>query len=258
MRLTFYAMRAAFRQECRFLFPKDLIFGLVAAVGPAIITGWIIRTSDDAAAAAYLLIGAPLYSVWAQGVSRVAGSLQGEAEDGCLEPMLTTRNPLFLTMLAKALAVSFVALLPGALVLGVLIASSPELTMHGSPLLILPSALLAVVALVVTALSFQRLTFLAGGRPNAVTAIMPVGAVLAGFLYPTSLLPGALEAAAHLLPIAWAMEALAAATRGEGLDAVGPRWLEAMAASAIVLAATSLAFGRAERVLRRSGVLGRF
>lgn len=258
MRLYFYAMRAAFRQECRSLFPNDLVFGIVTAIGPAIVTAWIIRTSDDAAAAGYLLIGAPLYAMWAQGVSRVAGSLQGEEADGCLEPMITTRNPIFLTMLAKAAAVSFVAMLPGGLVLGLLVAFTQTLPANGSALLILPSIGLALAALIVTALSFQPITFLAGGRPSAVTAIMPVGAVLAGFLYPTSLLPEVLQVAAHLLPIAWAMEALSASTRGEPLEVVAVDWLATIVAGAIVLALTSIAFGKAENALRRSGVLGKF
>jgi len=251
------AMQTAFRQEWRSVFPMDALFGLITAVGPAIIAVWLIRHSDDPAAARYLLIGAPLYAVWAQGVSRVAGSLQGEDEDALLEPNVCTLTPIFVTMLAKASAVSCAAMLPGAIVLTSLLLFAGHLPVAGDAALIAPSVVLALAAVVVTSLSFQPLTFLAGGRPNAVTAIMPIGAALAGFLYPISVLPQPLQVLARLLPVSWAMDGLAQATHGASFDTVALQWTETIAISALVLAATAFLFARAEDRIRKTGVLAR-
>lgn len=252
------AMRYAFLQQWRqMLVLSGIVSPVIGALGPAAVIGYIAGRSDNVTAISYVFVGASLSIMWNNGIFRTGWSLAEEQSAGTLDLMMTTRTPVALIMLGKALAIMAFASLAGTVTFFVVLAISSRVPPVDNAALFLMSGIVALIAVVVSSFFFAPFSFLAGVRGGFFNAIMPFGAVVSGFLYPIDLLPGSLEAVARLMPTAWAMQAVVDSLDGSASDlAVVIDLAVALALSGLLLAVSFLLFIKVERRVRLSGSLG--
>lgn len=257
--LNLNALRYAFLQQWKqMLVWGGVISPALGALGPAVVIGYIAGLGDNPTALSYVFVGASLSMVWNTGIFRTGWSLAQEHSAGTLDLMMTTRTPLALIMLGKALAIIAFGSLNGVVTFLVVLTISQHVPPVASAFLFLLSGLVALATVIVSSFFFAPLSFLAGVRGGFFNAIMPFGVVVSGFLYPVDLLPASLEAVARLLPTAWAMQAVVDSLESGSSGAVAIDLVAALGLSAMLLAATLLLFEKAEQRVRLSGSLGAF
>ncbi len=251
------AIAAAFSQQWQQqLTLSSTLAPLLSSASLAIGVGWIVGRSDNPAALGQVMVGAPLMGLWQMGVFRSGWALELERSQGTLDLMITTRTPLVAILFGKALAIMASQALTAGVTLAILLAFAGHFVSIDNVPLLFGSCLLAIGGVVATSFIFTPFTFLVGGRGGFFNAIMPLGTVLSGFLYPTGLLPAVLEVPARLLPTAWAMEAVLHSTQGTGsqLQVFG-EWLAAAVLIAGFFGAAALLFQKAEARVRVTGNL---
>ncbi|HEU0075070.1 MAG TPA: ABC transporter permease [Dehalococcoidia bacterium] len=258
IRVYVNALRYAFLQQWRQMFVlSGIVSPMIGALGPAAVIGYIAGRSDSVTAISYVFVGASLSIMWNNGIFRTGWSLAEEQSAGTLDLMMTTRTPVALIMLGKALAIMAFAAVAGIVTFFVVLGISSQVPPVDNAALFLASGIVALIAVVVSSFFFAPFSFLAGVRGGFFNAIMPFGAVVSGFLYPIDLLPGSLEAVARLMPTAWAMQAVVDSLDGSASDlAVVIDLAVALALSAVLLTVSFLLFIKVERRVRLSGSLG--
>ena len=258
IRVYVNALRYAFLQQWRQMFVlSGIVSPMIGALGPAAVIGYIAGRSDSVTAISYVFVGASLSIMWNNGIFRTGWSLAEEQSAGTLDLMMTTRTPVALIMLGKALAIMAFAAVAGIVTFFVVLGISSQVPPVDNAALFLASGIVALIAVVVSSFFFAPFSFLAGVRGGFFNAIMPFGAVVSGFLYPIDLLPGSLEAVARLMPTAWAMQAVVDSLDGSASDlAVMIDLAVALALSAVLLTVSFLLFIKVERRVRLSGSLG--
>ncbi len=253
-------MKAAFRQQWQQqLTLSSTMAPMLSAVALAIGVGWIVGKSDNSAALSHVFVGAPLMGLWQMGVFRAGWSLEGERHEGTLDLLITTRTPLVVILFGKTLAIMASQALTAVVTLAILFAFAQTFVSVDNVPLLFVSSLFAIGGVIACSFVFAPFTFLVGGRGGFFNAIMPLGTVLSGFLYPTGLLPDVLEVPARLLPTAWAMEAVLHSTQGtaSNLDIVG-EWAATAALIAGFLVLSAMLFRKAEARVRVTGNLATF
>lgn len=252
------AVRYAFLQQWK----QMLVFGgivspVIGALGPAVVIGYIAGRSGNLTAISYVFVGASLSMIWNTGIFRTGWSLAQEHSAGTLDLMMTTRTPVALIMLGKALAIILFGSINGVVTFLIVLGISRHVPPVDNALLFLVSGLVALTAVIVSSFFFAPFSFLVGVRGGFFNAIMPFGAVVSGFLYPIDVLPGSLEAVARLLPTAWAMQAVVDSLDGTASNLTVVLDLAvALALSALLMAAAFVLFLKAEQRVRLSGSLG--
>jgi ABC-type multidrug transport system permease subunit len=216
---------------------SGLISPVIGALGPAAVIGYIAGRSDNATAISYVFVGASLSIMWNNGIFRTGWSLAEEQNAGTLDLMMTTRTPVALIMLGKALAIMAFASLAGIVTFVVVLGISRQVPPVDNAALFLVSGLVALISVIVASFFFAPFSFLAGVRGGFFNAIMPFGAVVSGFLYPIDLLPGSLDGSASDLTVVADL-------------------LVALALSAVLLGVSFLLFLKVEQRVRLSGSLG--
>lgn len=255
--LNLNAVRYAFLQQWRqMLVWGGVISPALGALGPAIVIAYIAGLGDNPTALSYVFVGASLSMVWNTGIFRTGWSLAQEHSAGTLDLMMTTRTPLALIMLGKALAIIAFGSVNGIVTFLVVLAISQHVPPVANALLFLLSGLVALATVIVSSFFFAPFSFIAGVRGGFFNAIMPFGVVVSGFLYPVDVLPASLEAMARLLPTAWAMQAVVDSLEGGSSLAVAVDLAAALGLSALLLVATLLLFEKAEQRVKLSGSLG--
>jgi len=260
MRMYMRAVRAAFRQQWREqLTLQGTLAPLLSATALAIGVGWIVGRSENPAALSHVFVGVPLMGLWQMGVFRTGWVLESERFQGTLDLMLTTRTPVYVVVFAKTLAIMASQAVTAGLALVILFAFAGEFVSVDSVPYLFASSLLAIGGVVACSFVFAPFVFLVGGRGGFFNAIMPLGTVLSGFLYPTGLLPPVFEAMARLLPTSWAMEGVVRATRGSGTSVdLATDLAVAGVLICAYLALAAVLFRKAEERVRISGSLAVF
>lgn len=229
---------------------------VIAGIPNVIILAWMARRSDNPVAITYIALGSSLMLVWTNAVFRMGWSLSNERWGGLLDVSLVSRSPLIVTMLGKALALSFFSLLTGAGAFAFILIAAPGIVgITNLPLAIISLAITLFV-MICAGFIFSPITVLVGEPSGLFAAVMPFGVVCSGFLYPIKLLPAALQFIARGLPTSWAMEGLIMATTGSGATwEMITKWAIALALAAVYLFLAQLLFRLVEWRVRVSAVL---
>ncbi len=254
------AVAAAFRQQWsgEMLRPAMIYSPFMQVLGPAIAVAWIVGQSRNPMALTYALVGAALMQVWMWTVHRTGWSVANEHEMGTLELMMTTRTPLPLVMFGKSLAIIAFMTLPGLMTAGLVVLAAGGLPPVAQPVAFGFSILLAMVTVVATSFIFAPVSYLLGAKGGFFNGIMPLGAAISGFLYPSDLLPPVLQAMARALPTSWAMAAVVRAQTSPSFDAAMAReWAVAAGLTGLSFAFALWMFSAVERRVRVLGNLGR-
>ncbi len=252
------AVRRSFVQQWKQMFvPSGLISPVVSAVGPGIVLGYVAGRGENPTAVSYVFVGAALSMIWNMGIFRTGWSLANEHSMGTLDLMMTTRTPVALIMLGKALAIIAFVSIGGVVAFLLVLGVSRQTPPLDNAALFLASGCVALVAVIAMCFVFAPFSFIVGVRGGFFNALMPFGSVVSGFLYPIDVLPASLEAVARLLPTAWAMQAVVESIDGGSSGATILLHLGvALALSAALMVAACLLFVMAERRVRLSGNLG--
>jgi ABC-type uncharacterized transport system permease subunit len=252
------AVVSSFRQQWKQMFVPSGLFGpVVSAAGPGIVLGYVAGRGDNPTAVSYVFVGAALSMIWNMGIFRTGWSLANEHSMGTLDLMMTTRTPVALIMLGKALAIIAFVSIGGVVAFLLVLGVSRQMPALDNAVLFLASGCVALFAVIAMCFVFAPFSFIVGIRGGFFNALMPFGSVVSGFLYPIDVLPASLEAIARLLPTAWAMQAVVDSIDGGASGATILLHLGvALALSALLIAAACLLFVKAERRVRLSGNLG--
>ena len=229
---------------------------VIAGIPNVIILAWMARRSDNPVAITYIALGSSLMLVWTNAVFRMGWSLSNERWGGLLDVSLVARSPLIVTMLGKALALSFFSFLTGAGAFVFILIVAPGMVVVTNLPLAIVSLAITMFVMICAGFIFSPITVLVGEPSGLFGAVMPFGVVCSGFLYPIKLLPAALQFIARGLPTSWAMEGTIMATSGSGsaLEIVA-RWAIALALAVVYLILTQLLFRLVEWRVRVSAVL---
>ena len=212
-----YALRGAYLQQLRMLVGiTDLIFTVVAFIPLVAMLAWMASRSEDHALVPYLSVGGFLMVMWNASLARMGFALSGEFALGTLEHTISSRTPLFLVLFAKSLAVMSGTFPASVIALLVILLLPGDIPRVSNPLLVLISVAIGMFGVLAVGFVFTPLLLLVQGRPGFFNAIMPLGVVLSGFVYPVSLLPPSAEIVARFLPTSWAMDAVAYSIDGNG------------------------------------------
>ena len=222
------------------------------------IVGWIVGRASDPAVLTFVAIGAIFFTIWHLTSYRAGHALQNEFMNQTVDTMLLAPTPLSLIVLGRVLAIVAVAAISTPISFLVFTLVADGLPQISSPFTFAASVLSVLIALIVVSFFFSPLYVLSGGGRGYVNAVAPFGVVFSGFLYPIDILPIYLEPIAWIFPTSWAMDAVALTSRGSGLASdLLFDWAMAGTLSLIWLFATMWMFGRVERRVRNSGMLGR-
>ncbi|MFC2039002.1 ABC transporter permease [Chloroflexota bacterium] len=229
---------------------------VIAGIPNVIVLAYIANRSDNPVAITYIALGSSLMLVWTNAVFEMGWSLTGERWSGLLDVSLSSRTPVMVTMLGKALALAFFSTLTGAGAFVIILIASQ----HAVPILNIPfaagSLAITMFVLICTGFIFCPITVLVGEPSGLFAMVMPFGVVCSGFLYPISLLPAALRFIARGLPTSWAMESLIMATTGSGStgEIIG-KWAVALLLAMVYLFVTQLLFRLVEWRIRVTAAL---
>ncbi|HLG10352.1 MAG TPA: ABC transporter permease [Dehalococcoidia bacterium] len=251
------AVYMSFRQRFKEQFRLGFIIGpMVGASGPAVTLAWAAGRGGNVEATSYVFIGFSLYTMWLMGIAMIGWSLSNEAWSGTLDLMMTTRTPLALIMFGKALAIMAYITIPATYAFFVVLIVGGRLPSIDSVPLLVIAILIAVVALVATHFLFAPLVFVNGTTASFLGALMPLGGVITGFLFPIGLLPAHLDLVARCLPTSWAMAGVVKSIEGGGFGATLADWGVSLALCGVYGCGALVLFRLAEDRVRRKGTLG--
>lgn len=253
----FRAMVAAMRQQWKSIAIGGSGLSLqIIAIPTVAVFAWIVKQRAEPAVLTYILIGAPLVSIWNGAVFRIGWTLSSELYGQTLHFVYLSRTPVMIVSLGKALAQTAYGLPTGVLAFFVvwLITQTPPQV--AEPGLLLASFFFVILGLVMSSLVFSPINLLSRGSGGFFNAIIPFGVLLSGFVFPVDRLPPALEVLARLLPMSWAMDVVWLAVRGvdSWTQAIGP-WAMCLLTSAGLFGASHLLFKVVENRIRVTGTL---
>ena len=270
-----YAFRSAFLEQLRSdLYWDELLLFVITHVPLAAVLAWIASNGSDAVSGpdlesgsgfdsssasasvpiGYLFVGVLLMSIWNRVSIRIGWAITGDILVGTYDYVITSRTPLAVIILGRALALSGLGIFSGLFPLLVIVWIWGQFIHVSEPLLLVFGALAGAFSVLSVAVVFAPLFLLVRGREGFFNVIRPLGVVLGGFLYPVAFLAPGIEFLARIFPVAWAMDAVILGLRAEGSLAQGARDLGiSLLISLAYLALTWLLLVRVERRVRVDG-----
>ncbi len=182
-----------------------LIYKLIADATRGIALAWIIYQSGNFGPLAYLCIGVALLALWTGSVANSGWSLSDEISGRTMEHTLISRTSMPILLFSKILsqiAYEFPSAVVSIITVILVVRQVPQIA---SPEYLPVSLILAIFGLVVLSVFLASLVVLVGGRAGFFMGIVPLGAVLGGFMLPVNQLPIGFEIVARMTPTAWAM-----------------------------------------------------
>ena len=252
MKGNLYALRGAFIQQWRSARRSaGYATFIFAGIPNVIVLAFIANRSENPVAVTYIALGSSMMLMWTNAVFEMGWSLSSERWGGLIDVSFTSRTPLMITMLGKALALSFFSMLTGAgAFVVILIAAGHAVPVANVPLAVASLAVTMFVMLC-AGFIFCPITVLVGEPSGLYAMVMPFGVVCSGFLYPVGYLPPVLQAIARGMPTSWAMESAIMATTGSATAGqIASRWGVAMALALFYLVVTRFLFRLVEWRMR--------
>jgi ABC-type multidrug transport system permease subunit len=235
------------------------VSAFIGGVPIAAVLAWIAIRSDNPNVLNYILVGAPLMTIWNMVIFRVGWSLNTELNGRTLEFCMISRTPMIILMFGKALAQIAYSIPAGIIALIAMFLVTRQLPHVASYPLLFVSLCCIIIGVAIIGLLLAATMVLVGGRAGFFNAIIPLGALLTGFIFPIDRLPIGLEVVARLLPTSWAMAGIWQSIRGpDSVWSVAGIWAAFILASAVLLGITYLMFKTVEKRVRITGVLATY
>jgi ABC-2 type transport system permease protein len=232
---------------------------VVGAIPTVAVYAWIALQSHDLARISYLMVGAPLMSIWNGVVFRTGWSLDNEMGQRTLEFALISKTPMLVVLFGKALAQLAYGIPVGIISLLAMYLITHQIPNVASPWLLMVSLIFILIGLAVVSLLFAPVLVLAGGRAGFFNGILPFGVILSGFVFPADRLPLVLKELALVLPTSWAMSSVWRSIDGSGSTwTIVTGWLMCLVTSVILFVLTYVLFRVIEKRMRVTGSMGSY
>jgi ABC-2 type transport system permease protein len=232
-----------------------LIHMVVQPTIMAVLAVNVLRAAGTGVSPLRALVGSGLVAMWAALVGSAAMTLRREREwYGTFQVLATTPAPLSLVF--SGYLIGEAAMTVGSVVVGIGVGA---LTVGRLPIALSPAV---GVALAVTTLSCAALALVVA----PLMVILPVLTrwinvlsypvwILAGLMFPITILPGWTSPLSYALAPYWAAQALDRSGETGGFDGLAPLWGAAAALAACYYAASLALFGLVSWRMRRTGFL---
>jgi ABC-2 type transport system permease protein len=272
-------LRGGYAQQLKTAVRVTGLVGLaLSAIPQAVVFGWLLRPRVDFQNYDYLVdssgagvttttfatpeqviqltVGSFLLAMWTVQVVKFGFSLSQELSQGTYELTLVAGARIPLVLLAKSLAYLTIGAAAGLLAFATVAVTAWQLPEVHDPGALALGVAATVVAVLATSFVFAPFIVVAAGKSGFFSALVPLGVVLGGFLYPVDLLPLPLEAVARLVPTSWSVSAIVGAATGEAASSeIGRDCLVALALSFGWAFVTVHLLSRVERRVRLVGSL---
>ena len=248
-----YAIRGAFIAQWKMMMYGASYLTFLGTLPSVIALAWIARASGSSALVAHVTLIAFLVVAWNHCVARVGRSLMGEMWDGTLDATLVSRTPLILAIFGKVLGYAALSPILGIIgVMAVLMVTQQTVAVT-SPIELLISAGLAIVAIIAAALFSTPIMVLIGLRRGDAyyDVVRNLIMIFSGVVYPIAAMPSILQPVARALPMSYAVDGLLTSIGGLNATAnLYETWAPTLVLSAFCLGITYLLFRWAETRVR--------
>jgi ABC-2 type transport system permease protein len=244
--------RTQFRLSVRSAFSVGL---MLSTIPQAVVIGWIAEQSPQQSQIEYVAFGALLNAAWTAGLLRIGWSLVDDMRNGVLQHALLSRSPLVVAMAGRASAIVSLAAVAGVVPFLVVWLVSGVDPPFDRLWLVVPALVGSLVSIMIVALTLMPLLALEQDKAGFVNALVPVGSILSGFLFPLSAMPGAVEFLARVLPTSWTSELVQLASDGGSIGEAAARIAVALLVSLAWCALAVRLFLIVERRMRVNGSL---
>lgn len=248
-----YAIRGAFIAQWKLMMYGASYLTFLGTLPSVIALAWIARASGSSALVAHVTLIAFLVVAWNHCVARVGRSLIGEMWDGTLDATLVSRTPLILAIFGKVLGFAALSPILGIIgVMAVLMVTQQAVTVT-SPIELLVSAGLAIVAIIAAALFSTPIMVLIGLRRGDAyyDVVRNLIMIFSGVVYPIAAMPSIFQPVARALPMSYAVDGLLTSIGGLNATAnLYETWALTLVFSAFCLRITYLLFRWAETRVR--------
>ena len=248
-----YAIRGAFIAQWKIMVYGASYLTFLGTLPSVIALAWIARASGSSGLVAHVTLIAFLVVAWNHCVARIGTSLIGEMWDGTLDATLLSRTPLALAIFGKVLGYAALSPILGIIgVIAVLMVTQQTLVIT-SPLQLLISAGLAIVAIIAAALFSTPIMVVVGlHRGDAYyDVVRNLIMIFSGVVYPIAAMPSILQPVARALPISYAVDGLLTSIGSlNGTANLYETWALTLVLSAFCLGLTYLLFRWAETRVR--------
>ena len=248
-----YAIRGAFIAQWKLMVYGASYLTFLGTLPSVIALAWIARASGSPALIAHVTLVAFLVVAWNHCVFRVGWTLRAEIWQGTMDASLTSRTPLILAIFGKVLA--YVALSPVLGIIGVMVVLmvTQQAVTVTSPIELLVSAGLAIVAIIAAALFSTPIMVLIGLRRGDAyyDVVRNLIMIFSGVVYPIAAMPSIFQPVARALPMSYAVDGLLTSIGGLNATAnLYETWALTLVFSAFCLRITYLLFRWAETRVR--------
>lgn len=248
-----YAIRGAFIAQWKLMMYGASYLTFLGTLPSVIALAWIARASGSPALIAHVTLVAFLVVAWNHCVFRVGWTLRAEIWQGTMDASLTSRTPLILAIFGKVLA--YVALSPVLGIIGVMVVLmvTQQAVTVTSPIELLVSAGLAIVAIIAAALFSTPIMVLIGLRRGDAyyDVVRNLIMIFSGVVYPIAAMPSIFQPVARALPMSYAVDGLLTSIGGLNATAnLYETWALTLVFSAFCLRITYLLFRWAETRVR--------
>lgn len=205
------------------------------------------------------ILGSAIIAVWSTSLMLSSITLSTERWSGVVELLLATPARLAVVMFGKLLANSCQGV--GAALLSVAFVSLVSRTViHiDNPLLLVGSALIALIAIGSLAFAWSPILFISQNATSVFFMLDTGLTFVSALFYPLSVLPSWLQPVARVSPLYWASQALVGSTSSSNPSSDVMHAWGAMAILALIFAGIGMTgFTFLERRLRRTGELSTF
>lgn len=206
----------------------------------------------------FAVVGVAFSNLMALGLTGISARIREGQMMGTLELMLLSPNRLGVLFFSSSLWAHAQASVTLIMFLVVGIALGMDFSDANIPM-VLASLVLAIFAFNALGL-FSAAVVIVIKQGNPVSLLISMGSILlAGVLYPVSVLPGWLQALGQLLPLTHALELVRrSALGGEGIDTLWVPFLTLLGLTVVLLPAGLWACERAVRIAQTDGSLSQY
>jgi len=220
-----------------------------------------VGESLDPYGATYLgfaVVGVALSTFMAVGLTGIGTAIRDGQLTGTLELMVLSPNRLGLLLFSSSLWGHTLATLNLLVYLGSGIALGMDVSRANVPVALASFALAVVSFNALGLLAASVVIVIKQGNPVSLVVGLASG-LLAGVLYPVSVLPAPLQAAGQFLPLTHALELVRRSVlAGEGFETLWPSFVALLVLTAILLPLGLWACARAVRIAQTDGSLSQY
>jgi len=230
---------------------------LIGSVPIVAVWGWIAIQTPSPSVLSYLMVGAPLMTIWHSVFFGIVGSLRGEINYRTIEFNMISKTSVLTVLFGRATAMMTFGIPAGIVAVVTMLIVTRQAPEIASYPWLFASIVFVFLGLTITGMFLAPISALTNRYHGGMfSPLIPIITVLCGFVFPVSELPAGLRVLAHFLPSTWAMQSALQAIQGpDSTWAVLSGWFICLAVGAAMLLVTIFLYKMVEKRLRLTGLV---